>query len=324
MILRITKDVYLCQFEFLEKNENYLIDVGITHIISFCKIYNKFINEKFFILNLSNNNNNNNNIYIYLFSTLDFLRHCMLFSGKILFIDDYFYPNLNFKPNFLIRNLLLTILSFYLNQNVYDCYTYLNSKNLFYNIPYTCLPEISLYISNLNQIKIYIENLLSFKCFCGAIWLILKNEFNIKIKKKCNCQRGHSSQQYSECPSNGCNEYINKIKKYYGIYYDSLYWIYAENKDFLFDFKSFESKMICNSRGINENLEIQSVNDKYSMKASGRKNTWTVFKCKICNCVMFGESNGIYQILKNNEYKKKDNFKIKNELKDINLNELLS
>jgi hypothetical protein len=32
----------------------------------------------------------------------------------------------------------------------------------------------------------------------------------------------------------------------------------------------------------------------------------------------------MYQILKNNEYKKKDNFKIKNELKDINLNELLS
>ena len=35
------------------------------------------------------------------------------------------------------------------------------------------------------------------------------------------------------------------------------------------------------------------------MKASGRKNTWSVFECNICNCWLFGECENKIQILLN-------------------------
>ena len=67
----------------------------------------------------------------------------MIYKGKILFVDDYFYINIPNKPNFFIRTIILILFSYILNQTAYDTYTYLNSKLLYFNIPMTYyLPQI--------------------------------------------------------------------------------------------------------------------------------------------------------------------------------------
>ena len=161
-IIMLTKDIFLCEYDYIEKfnngsynnngmhssinnaclhsinsNEviNNLLNIGITHIISFTPTHNKEINEKFFYLNLLGNNiinqnENNNNInnkiednfytmnntnqiknltspFGFIYSTLDFLRHAMIYKGKVLFVDDYFYTNIPNKPNFFIRSIYI-------------------------------------------------------------------------------------------------------------------------------------------------------------------------------------------------------------------------
>ena len=321
-IFVLTSDIYCAQYDYIENSKNSsfitnkLLSLGITHIISWTKTRNRDINEKFYYLNLIDTYDANNTInmkspspFSFLFKTIDFFRHCMTYKGKILFIDDYLYTNIPNKPNFLIRSLILIIFSYLLNQNAYDTWTYLNSKLLFFNIPINSyLPQISNWVMNQNSIFHYLSAFPIYRCFCGGCQLILKRNFTSKTVKKCNCQRGHSSQQYSECPSNGCNEYINNIKKFYNISYDTLNWIPVTIDDFFIGindstgYSQNYKKIISNSRGFEENLGQDSINDKYSMKASGRKNMWTVYKCKICHCWLFGECMDKIQILGNNEY----------------------
>ena len=60
---------------------------------------------------------NNRTPFEYIFKTMDFLRECMIHKGKVLFIDDYFYNNIPYKPNCLIRSVLLIIFAHFLNQS---------------------------------------------------------------------------------------------------------------------------------------------------------------------------------------------------------------
>ena len=148
---------------------NLLLSLGITHIITFTSLHKKALKNKFQFFNLNEDNNYNNLLYNdkkinnktpfeYIFKTMDFLRHCMIHKGKILFIDDYFYNNVPNKPNCLIRSILLIIFAHFLNQSAYDTYTYLNNKLLFYNLPMTYyLPSISNWIMNQNIIFNYLS-----------------------------------------------------------------------------------------------------------------------------------------------------------------------
>lgn len=319
-LFMLTNDVYCAQYDYIENSKNSsaitnkLISLGITHIISWTKTRIRDINEKFYYLNLIDSYDNYNppkipSPFSFLFKTIDFFRHSMIYKGKILFIDDYLYTNIPNKPNFLIRTLIIIIFSNLLNQNAYDTWTYLNSKLLFFNIPINLyLPQISEWVMNQSSIFHYLSAFPIYRCFCGGCQLILKRNFTAKQIKKCNCQRGHSSQQYSDCPSNGCNEYISLIKKFYNISYDTLNWCNVSIDDFYIGINDSTSyspnykKIINNSRGFEDNLLQHSLNDKYSMKASGRKNMWTVYKCKICHCWLFGECLDKIQILGNNEY----------------------
>ena len=206
-----------------EDSINILLSLGITHIITFTSCHKKTLKNKFLLFNLNENvnyqnlvfNNNMNNPdkkmsnrtpFEYIFKTMDFLRECMIHKGKVLFVDDYFYNNIPYKPNCLIRSLLLIIFAHFLNQSAYDTYTYLNNKLLFYNLPMKYyLPSISNWIMNQNIIFNYLSIFPIFRCFCGACQLIMRRDFIIKMKTICNCQKNDSSVRESDCPSNGCN-----------------------------------------------------------------------------------------------------------------------
>ena len=331
---------------------NLLLSLGITHIITFTSYHKKALKNKFLFFNLNEDINNNYNPMIfndkklynktpfeYIFKTMDFLRHCMIHKGKILFIDDYFYNNIPNKPNCLIRSILLIIFAHFLNQSAYDTYTYLNNKLLFYNFPMTYyLPSISNWIMNQNIIFNYLSSFPIFRCFCGACQLIMRRDFVIKKKTICNCQKIDSSIRENDCPSNGCTEYIDFIKKIYDKNYNSLIWGTINLNNFYLKIDSTEEKhykqIITFSNNLENNIIEHSVTEKYGMKSSMsgssmRKKIWKLYKCKICYCWIFGQSNDEIQVLLNNEYNLIKNIENRkklikeNELKDISLQQII-
>ena len=339
-----------------EDSINILLSLGITHIITFTSCHKKTLKNKFLLFNLNENvnyqnlvfNNNMNNPdkkmsnrtpFEYIFKTMDFLRECMIHKGKVLFVDDYFYNNIPYKPNCLIRSLLLIIFAHFLNQSAYDTYTYLNNKLLFYNLPMKYyLPSISNWIMNQNIIFNYLSIFPIFRCFCGACQLIMRRDFIIKMKTICNCQKNDSSVRESDCPSNGCTEYIEFIKKIYNKNYNSLIWGTINLNNFYVKLDSTEEKhykqIITFSNNLENNILENSCTEKIGGKgglteSSMRKKTWKLYKCKICYCWIFGQCNDEIQVLLNNEYNLIKNIENRkklikdNELKDISLEQLI-
>ena len=339
-----------------EDSINILLSLGITHIITFTSCHKKTLKNKFLLFNLNENvnyqnlvfNNNMNNPdkkmsnrtpFEYIFKTMDFLRECMIHKGKVLFVDDYFYNNIPYKPNCLIRSLLLIIFAHFLNQSAYDTYTYLNNKLLFYNLPMKYyLPSISNWIMNQNIIFNYLSIFPIFRCFCGACQLIMRRDFIIKRKTICNCQKNDSSVRESDCPSNGCTEYIEFIKKIYNKNYNSLIWGTINLNNFYVKLDSTEEKhykqIITFSNNLENNILENSCTEKIGGKgglteSSMRKKTWKLYKCKICYCWIFGQCNDEIQVLLNNEYNLIKNIENRkklikdNELKDISLEQLI-
>ena len=330
---------------------NVLLGLGITHIITFTSFHKKVLKNKFLFFNLNEDINNYNNLiynekkiynktpFEYIFKTMDILRHCMIHKGKILFIDDYFYNNVPNKPNCLIRSILLIIFAHFLNQSAYDTYTYLNNKLLFYNLPMTYyLPSISNWIMNQNIIFNYLSSFPIFRCFCGACQLIMRRDFIVKKKTICNCQKIDSSIRENDCPSNGCTEYIDFIKKIYDKNYNSLIWGTINLNNFYLKIDSTEEKhykqIITFSNNLENNIIEHSVTEKYGMKSSlsgssVRKKIWKLYKCKICYCWIFGQCNDEIQVLLNNEYNLIKNIENRkklikdNELKDISLQQII-
>ena len=298
--------------------------------------YQNLVNNN---INISDKKVNNRTPFEYIFKTMDFLRECMIHKGKVLFVDDYFYNNIPYKPNCLMRSLLLIIFAHFLNQSAYDTYTYLNNKLLFYNLPMIYyLPSISNWIMNQNIIFNYLSIFPIFRCFCGACQLIMRRDFIIKRKTICNCQKNDNSVRESDCPSNGCSEYIEFIKKIYNKNYNSLIWGTINLNNFYLKLDSTEEKhykqIITFSNNLENNILENSCTEKIGGKgglteSSMRKKTWKLYKCKICFCWIFGQCNDEIQVLLNNEYNLIKNIENRkklikdNELKDISLEQLI-
>jgi serine/threonine protein kinase len=219
-ILKISEDMYLCDYHFAENNFSKLYSLGITHVISWCRSRNKELSERLLFLNLLEGNGSNANEYeknsfAYIFKVMDFIRHCMIYKGCILFIDDYQFQGIQAKPNYLIRSLIILAVSFILNLNAYDTWTYINSKLLYFQIPVECLSNLSTWV--LNQTLIY-NTVFShpvIRCLCGACVLVLKRSYsgiNNSNFKTCSCSSRNKNTEYSDCPSNGCMNYIQDIK----------------------------------------------------------------------------------------------------------------
>jgi serine/threonine protein kinase len=217
-ILKISEDMYLCDFNYAENNFNKLYNLGITHVISWSRSRNKELNDRLLFLNLLEGNtgaDSDKNPFSYIFKVMDFIRHCMIYKGCILFIDDYQFQGVQFKPNFLIRSLIILSVSFILNLNAYDTWTYLNTKLLYFQLPIQDLSNLSTWVLNQSQVYNTIFSYPVIRCICGACVLVLKRTYtniNSMNYKTCSCSTRSKNTEYSECPSNGCMNYIQQIK----------------------------------------------------------------------------------------------------------------
>jgi hypothetical protein len=236
-IYKIMKDVYFCDFNFFENeyennnNSNIFSNIGITHIISWRKSNNKKLSEKIEFLNIFENiNDTKKNLFFHIFKIMDYIRYCITHRGILCFIDDFHYRNFPDKQNNLMRNIIILCFSYLLKLQAYDISTYLNSKLLFYVIDISDMINISKWINSQNYLEKLLINIPTFKCICGACNIYLKPDFdysqinsysnpksisNSNINSKinnCNCSKKYENIDNTECPSNGCYDYIQDMK----------------------------------------------------------------------------------------------------------------
>jgi hypothetical protein len=215
-IIKITEDIYLSDYLYVENNFDRIYKLGVTHVVSWTKTRNKELFEKMLYLNLLEfQTDMKKEVYHHIFKVMDFLRHCRIYQGILLFVDDFQYINMQIKPNFFIRNLLILVVSFILQLSAYDAWTYLNSKLLFFWIPPEDLTSLSLWVMNHSLVYNYIFSYPVVRCLCGGCVIILKRNYsniNSMNIKTCSCSIKQKNIDYSDCPSPGCYEYIQEIK----------------------------------------------------------------------------------------------------------------
>jgi serine/threonine protein kinase len=222
-LIKITEEIYLADYTYTENNFDKLLKLGVTHFISWTRTKNKDA-EKIFYLNILDSPSKE--VFSHLFKVMDFIRHCMIYRGIVLFVDDFQLStatvgnnnmgSISFnKPNYLIRNLITLCFSYMLNLSAYDAWTYLNSKLLFFWLPSDSISKLSKWVMNQNNICNFAFSHPVFKCLCGACVVVLKRNFlnytNMTVKS-CGCSIKFKNVEYSDCPSNGCQEYIQDIK----------------------------------------------------------------------------------------------------------------
>jgi len=218
-IFKITQDIFICDYNNFESEfqntPNRLSFLGITHYISWKKPNCKRIVEKTEFLNLMETTTDlKKPIFYHIFKVLDFLRYCMIHQGIVCFLDDFQYSNIQEKPNFFIRNLIILCFSYMMKLPAYDAWTYINSKLLFFHFPTEDLINLSIWINNQMTIEFCLASYPSFRCLCGGCVIYLRNHLisnNFKIIP-CSCSEKYENFDNSKCPSNGCYDYIQDLK----------------------------------------------------------------------------------------------------------------
>jgi hypothetical protein len=96
------------------------------------------------------------------------------------------------------------------------------------------LPILSQALYRLNKIEEHIENLPKLQCICGSVTFILRRSFSESHKGEvriCKCKK--KSHDSPDCPSLGCQAYLDFLKKRFNIEWDHLKWNLTSLSNFL-------------------------------------------------------------------------------------------
>jgi len=151
--------------------------------------------------------------------------------------------------------------------------------------------------------------------------------------KPCSCSRETKTIEFSDCPSDGCAEYMKYIKDKFRIPWETLKWVYFSPQDLFIGPKGtgsmqekFHNKIILNSEGIQENsvqyqkkyrkanVSYQSLGGSNKVKKiflikflNFSKDKWDIYQCKFCLMWLFAENKTErkYAVITNNMVKQK-------------------
>ncbi len=66
--------------------------------------------------------------------------------------------------------------------------------------------------------KKYLDTFPKAQCICGCTTFVLKRNYNCDKRiptKICTCSRESKANEISDCPSDGCQEYLKFIRVFY-------------------------------------------------------------------------------------------------------------
>mmetsp|Transcript_10661 Transcript_10661/g.20673 ORF Transcript_10661/g.20673 Transcript_10661/m.20673 type:complete len:1973 (-) Transcript_10661:893-6811(-) len=279
-MLKITADVSLCNSIYLERSIESLVSMGFTHLV-----YSEAdprVLQRFYSLQLSKNSLKS------LPSVLDFLRHCQVTKGKVLFSESF---------DIQAREVLLVSLSEIFNTHCYETWSFINCQSLFFNLTQSSLAKLSSWTLQQSKIKQCISHFPRFQCLCGCVSLILKRHMadpERKIVKNCSCSLQYRNVDTSECPSPGCGDYLALLKDLHSINWETLNWGFCVKDDILIGPAASESntqhqQIIMNSANIETNSELVNLVEKRPWRSGS--DVWRLYKCKVCHLWIYAITN---------------------------------
>lgn len=279
-MLKITADVSMCSTSYLEKSFEKLISFGFTHLV-FTEAEPRVL-QRFQSLQISRNSLQS------LASVLDFLRHCQVSKGKILFAEG---------EGLQTREVLLVALSEIFNTPCYETWSFVNCQSLFFSLPQLALSKLSSWSLQQSKIKQCISHFPRFQCLCGCVSLILKRHMadpERRIVKNCSCSLQYRNVDTSECPSPGCGDYLALLKDLHSISWDTLNWGFCVKDDILIGPAASETdplhqQIIMNSANIEANTELVNLVEKRPWRSES--DVWRLYKCKVCHLWIFAITN---------------------------------
>ena len=174
--------------------------------------------------------------YILAPKIMDFMREVFLYRGNMIFVEDDNISINSKQDKLVLRTTLLFCLTYFFKCSIYETWTLINSQILFFFIPFSNLSIMSNCMVQQFKILQYMNGFPKVQCICGCTTVILKKQFNSEkniLIKPCSCSRDSRTIDFSDCPSDGCTEYMKYIKERYKIGWDCLKLAYFGANDFI-------------------------------------------------------------------------------------------
>ncbi|CAD8058754.1 unnamed protein product [Paramecium primaurelia] len=309
---KVTQEIFICDQNYFKQNQEKLIEVGITNVISDtqqlkAQDINKF---QYIIFSLENIAQLPNYVKAAQLvpHMLDYLRLILLHKGKLIIVENH---------SSYLREALLLTLCYFFRLNAYEVHNIFNNQLLFFNVSnLPILNKLSIYSNQLTQHLLTYPRL---QCICGCVSFILKRDFNDEKRtqiQQCHCH-GNMLCNGGAGMTKGCSHYLKFLRKRYKISWEFIKWGQIDFDAFLigpFNKGSIrqESKIqiLLSSMGSNHNLVNNSL---YS--------DWNVYQCNKCDMWMIAYNKQSHDLLviMNNLYRKNNNKFFNDKLKLPNL-----
>ena len=284
----LLKNLYLCSVNYFYAHKDKLIK-KITHIVIPKHLYKDNIDDAFTILSIETCHckSQKSNNYNLIPTVLDYFRKVSLHKDTLLFIDDALSSCRECKgpKEGTIRETLLVILGYILENTGYEAWTLCNSQTLFFSVHQDTLYRVTEWLELTKKLTIAAENYLKYTCLCGNCTFVLEKIFSEAKdinSKLCSCS-GDRTTEVSGCPSRNCGELLRFVKVMYKIKWEHINWGYFKPSQlFVGNGDLTWQKALVNSDGPIKNSVCCGHTEKVQWGESKKLLKWDLYQCKTC------------------------------------------
>ena len=230
----------------------------------------------------------------------DLVRMTYLFKGKLLFVEDTANPDKLYINSVFLREAILYSLASLFKCSVYDIWLLINNQvrsshqTLFFTVPQESIKKLSAAIYYSQKVITNCMEFINFQCYCGCNTLVAYSESPTKRKILCKCSTKAQTNGPSECPSDGCSEYLDFLSKRFRLNWKEMRWSTFKPSDFILGplyagkitNKFYVRHLLCSEGPVENSMMYVKKNEKSSFYLT--KEDYTLFCCKVCHMWVYG------------------------------------
>lgn len=227
----------------------------------------------------------------------DFIRQVYLFKGKLLLVEDPSQKGKEYLHSVFLREGLLYVLASLFKCSVYDMWNLINNQTLYFSIPQRSISKLSSAIYYSQKILSLCQLFPNYQCFCGCNTLVITSEAYLKRPiKRCRCSRSRQTNLITDCPSDGCLEYLKFVKKRYQLQWEEVKWGYFKPSDFILgplyagqiSNKFYVRHLLCSEGPVENSMVYVKKTGQETQYYKSAEEEYRLFCCKVCHMWVYG------------------------------------
>jgi serine/threonine protein kinase len=296
--IQVLEQVALCSKDFFLNSQEKIYFKGYTHVFTVEGLLrpSQLQRYQYLLLNPSVITKSTDVIKL-VPKVFDFIREVYVFKGKLLFVEDTSVKDKLYTNSVVLREAILYSLASLFKCSVYDMWMLINNQTLFFTVPIRSIKTLSSAIFYSQQIISLCQRFPNLQCFCGCNTLVIMEEAYLKRpSKECQCSRVHQTALVSDCPSDGCQEYLKFIKKRYEIPWEKMKWGYFKPSDFILgplyvgqvSNKFHMRHLLCSEGPVENSVPYVKKIPQDSQYYKNSQEEYKLFACKVCHMWVYG------------------------------------